>query len=172
MQYIYPFAFCKSVVGFLFLISFLSKLQTFSQYVDTVRDFRLLPKSFTRLAAVLILICELLVVLFLFKWQVIAFWLASGLLIIFSAALASVLFRNIQTACNCFGASQHPVSQADLLRNFGFLLCSCGGGWLATKPEVTVPITPLNLGIIGLMALAFVLIWAQLGEIYRLFQTD
>lgn len=172
MQYVYLLAFCKAVVGFLFTISFFSKLKSFSQYVSTVRDFRLLPTSFTRLAAVFILISELLVVLFLFKWQVIAFWLASGLLVLFSAAFASVLFRKIQTACNCFGPSQHPISQADLLRNFGFLLCSWGGGWLATKPEVAVPITPLNLGIVGFMGLAFVLIWAQLGEIYRLFQPN
>lgn len=172
MQYVYLLAFCKIVVGFLFTISFFSKLKSFSQYVDTVRNFQLLPKSFTRLAAVLILICELLIVLFLFKWQVIAFWLASVLLVIFSAALASVLFRNIQIVCNCFGPSQHFVSQADLLRNFGFLLCSCGGGWLATKPEVTVPIAPLNLGIIGFMALTFVLIWEQLSEIHRLFQPN
>lgn len=172
MHYIYLLAFCKITLGLLFLISFFSKLKSFSQYVATVSDFRLLPKSFTRLAAVLVLISELLIVLFLFKWQVIAFCLASILLIIFSAAFASVLFRNIQTTCNCFGTSQHPISQADLLRNFGFLLCSCGGGWLATKPEITVSLAPLHLGIIGLIAFVFVLIWAQLGEIYRLFQTN
>ncbi|NDJ20643.1 hypothetical protein GS682_03090 [Nostoc sp. B(2019)] len=170
MQYIYLLIFCKIVVGCLFTISFISKVKSFSQYVNTVRNFRLLPESFIRFAAILILISELLIVLLLFKWQVIAFWLASGLLVIFSVALASVLFRNIQTACNCFGLSQHPISEADLLRNFGFLLCSCGGGWLAKNSEFTEPIAPLTLGITGFIALAFVLIWAQLGEIYRLFQ--
>ncbi|MBW4687810.1 MAG: hypothetical protein KME40_22540 [Komarekiella atlantica HA4396-MV6] len=170
MQYIYLLTFCKIVVGCLFTISFISKVKSFSQYVNTVRSFRLLPDLFIRFTAILILISELLVVLLLFKWQVIAFWLASGLLVIFSVALASVLFRNIQTACNCFGLSQHPISQADLLRNFGFLLCSCGGGWLATNSEFTEPIAPLNLGITGFIAFVFVLIWAQLGEIYRLFQ--
>lgn len=169
---LYLLTFWKLTVGLLFLISAISKLKSFSQYVDTVRDFRLLPESFTRLAAVLVLISELLIVLFLFKWQVIAFCLASILLIIFSAAFASVLFRNVQTTCNCFGTSQHPISQVDLVRNFGFLLCSCGGGWLATKPENTVSLAPLHLGIIGLIAIVFVLIWAQLGEIYRLFQTN
>ncbi|MBW4666735.1 MAG: hypothetical protein KME60_04650 [Cyanomargarita calcarea GSE-NOS-MK-12-04C] len=172
MQYIYLLAFCKIVVGFLFTISFIAKLRNFSQYVDTVRDFRLLPKSFSRSAAALVLICELAIVLFLFKWQVIAFWLATGLLVIFSVALASVLSRNIQTNCNCFGTSKRLVSQTDLLRNFGFLLCSCCGAWLAAKPEVNVPITPLNLAIIGFIALAFVLIWEQLGEISRLFQPN
>jgi hypothetical protein len=175
MHYIYLLAFCKITLGLLFMISFFSKLRSFSQYVATVSDFRLLPRSFTRLAAVLVLISELLIVLFLFKWQVIAFCLASILLVIFSAAFASVLVRNIQTTCNCFGTSQHPISQVDLLRNFGFLLCSCGGCWLAAKSEVsevTVPIAPLNLGIIGFIALAFFIIWAQLGEIYRLFQTN
>jgi hypothetical protein len=172
MHYIYLLAFCKITLGLLFLISFFSKLRTFSQYVNTINDFRLLPESFTRLAAVLVLISELLIVLFLFKWQVIAFCLASMLLLIFSAAFASVLVRNIQTTCNCFGTSQHPISQVDLFRNFGFLLCSCGGGWLATKSEMTVSLAPLHLGITGLIAFVFVLVWAQLGEIYRLFQTN
>ncbi len=172
MHYIYLLAFCRITLGLLFLISAISKLKSFPQYVATVSNFRLLPESFTRLAAVLVLISELLIVLFLFKWQVVAFYLASILLIIFSAAFASVLFRNIQTTCNCFGTSQHPISQADLVRNFGFLLCSCGGGWLATKPEITVSLAPLHLGIIGLIAIVFVLVWAQLGEIYHLFQTN
>lgn len=171
MHYIYLLAFCKITLGLLFLVSFLSKLKNFSQFVTTVSNFQLLPMSLTQLAAVLVLISELLIVLFLFKWQVIAFCLASMLLVIFSAAFASVLARNIQTTCNCFGTSQHPISQVDLFRNFGFLLCSCGGGWLATKSEATVSLAPLHLGIIGVIAFVFVLIWAQLGEIYRLFQT-
>lgn len=171
MHYIYLLTFCKITLGLLFLISFLSKLRSFSQYVAIVNDFRLLPKSFTRLAAVLVLIGELAIVIFLFKWQVVAFYLASIMLVIFSAAFASVLVRNIQTKCNCFGTSQYPISQVDLLRNFGFLLCSCGGIWLATKPEVTGSLAPLHLGITGLIAFVFVLVWAQLGEIYRLFQT-
>jgi membrane protein implicated in regulation of membrane protease activity len=159
-------------VGFLFLISSLSKIKSFPQYANSVREFQLLPKLFTPLVATIVLISELLVVLFLFRWQVIAFSLASVLLVIFSVALASVLFRNIQVNCNCFGASQHTVSQADLLRNFGFLLCSCGGACLATKPELTYPITPLTFGITGFVSLAFFIIWAQLGEIYRLFQPN
>lgn len=171
MHYIYPLAFCKITLGLLFLTSFLSKLKNFSQFVVTVSNFRLLPSSLSQLVAVLVLIGELMVILFLFKWQLIAFCLASVLLVIFSAAFASVLARNIQTKCNCFGTSQHPISQVDLFRNFGFLVCSCGGGWLATKSEATVSLAPLHLGIIGVIAFVFVLIWAQLGEIYRLFQS-
>jgi Methylamine utilisation protein MauE len=172
MQYTYLLAFCKIVVGFLFLISFLSKIKSFPEYANSVREFQLLPKLLAPFVAALVLISELLVVLFLFRWQVIAFSLASVLLVIFSIALASVLFRNIQVNCNCFGASQHTVSQADLLRNFGFLLCSCCGACLATKPGFTYPIEPLHLGLIGFIALAFFIVWAQLGDIYRLFQPN
>ncbi|MHC5778957.1 MauE/DoxX family redox-associated membrane protein [Nostoc sp.] len=80
VEYIYLLIFCKIAVGLLFTISFFSKIKSFSQYVDTVRNFRLLPESFIRFAAILILISELLLVLLLFNWQVIAFWLASSLL--------------------------------------------------------------------------------------------
>lgn len=172
MYYAYLLTFCKIVVGTIFTIASFLKLKSFTQYVNTINDFHLLPKSLTQLAAVLILTCEMLTVLLLFKWLLVAFWLASGLLVIFSIALASVLFRNIQTACNCFGSSQHLISPADLWRNFGFLLCTGVGSWLATKPEATVPIEALDLSIVGFMALAFVLLWMQLSEIYRLFQLN
>lgn len=172
MQDAYLLIFCKIVVGLLFAISFLFKLKNFPQYVNTVSSFRLLPRSFSQSAAYLVLACELAVIIFLYKWQLAAFWLATGLLVIFSAALASVLLRNIKTVCNCFGANQNPVSPADLIRNLGFILCSWGGGLLAAKPGVIVATTPLEVEIIGFAAIAFVLVWTQLGEVYHLLQPN
>lgn len=171
MYCIYLIVFCKTTICLLFLASFLSKIKDFNQFINSIKDFRLLPESLVQPAGVLILISEFLIVVFLLKWQIIAFYLASLLLVIFTGVFTSVLVRKIQANCNCFGINQHQISQIDLIRNFGFLLCSCGGGWLATKSEATVSLTPLHLGITGLIAFVFVLIWAQLSEIYRLFQT-
>lgn len=120
-------------------------------------------------AARLILGLEFLVMVCLFTGQLIAFGLASALLISFTIALASVLLRNLQIHCNCFGNSRRPVSPIDLLRNMGFLFCSCSGGWLAARPEVGLAIEPLDLGFTSLVALIFTLILSQLSDIYQLF---
>lgn len=172
MQSFYLLMFCKLVVGGSFTISLLFKLMNFSRHVETVRRFQLLPKAFEWTAAVSILGLELLIILLLFQSQLAAFGLASALFILFSIALASTLFRGIPVSCNCFGNSQHAISQIDLFRNFGFLLCAGSGGWLTITTETNLPIAPGLTGITGLIALAFVAIWTQIGEIYRFIQSS
>lgn len=170
MFYAYLFAFCKLVIAVVFAISLGSKLRDFSQFVKTIHNFRLLPSSLIPFSAGLILGSELLVVLLLFNWPLIAFLLGASLLLIFSGALAAVLVRKIQTPCHCFGASQQLVSPLDLVRNFGFLLCAGSGVWLARQSEFTLDLSLLPMSITCLGALVFVLIWTQLNEIYALFQ--
>lgn len=172
MQSFYLLMFCKLVVGSSFAISLLFKLINFSRHVDTVRGFQLLPKAFEWTAAVLILGLESLIILLLFQSQLAAFSLASVLFIVFSIALASTLFRGMKVSCNCFGNSQHAISQIDLFRNFGFLLCAGSGCWLTITTEANLPISPWLMGITSLIALAFVAIWTQIGEIYRFTQSS
>ncbi|MBD3886236.1 hypothetical protein IFO70_31570 [Phormidium tenue FACHB-886] len=170
MQEIDALTFCKFTVGLIFTLSSLSKIKSFSQYTKTVSIFRLVPEFFVTWTAKSILTLEIFVVISLFVNQVIAFWLASILLLIFSIALALAIVRNIKTSCNCFGTRDRPISVLDILRNFGFLCCSCGGGWLAaTESEIAIASPSLSSGVSGLVALGFVLIWIHLSEIYHLF---
>jgi len=169
MQEINALAFCRCAIGFVFALSSLSKVRNFSRYIDTVRIFRLIPETFVGWAARVILALEILVVVSLFVSQVVGFWLASVLLLVFSIALASTIVRNIKTSCNCFGTGDRPISALDILRNFGFLCCSCGGGWLATTESEIAIAPPLNSEVSSLIALGFVLIWVHLSEIYHLF---
>ncbi len=164
------FVFCKIVTGLVFAISSISKLRDFPGFVESVHDFRLLPSPFVSTCAVLFLFGEVSVVGLLFIRPWLGFLLAAILLTAFSAALASVVIRKVETRCNCFGASQQMVSPADLMRNGGFLACSLCGLWLAVRLDMTEPIAPLNVGIASFAALVFVLIWMQASEIYRLFQ--
>lgn len=168
MQEIDALTFCKFTVGLIFTLSSLSKIKSFSQYTKTVSIFRLVPEFFVTWTAKSILTLEILVVVSLLINQVIAFWLASMLLLMFSIALALAIARNIKTSCNCFGTRDRPISTLDILRNFGFLCCSCGGGWLAAT-ESEIASSPLSSGISGLIALGFVLVWIHLSEIYHLF---
>ena len=161
---------CKVIIGLVFAISSISKLQDIEKFVEVIRGFRLLPEPLLRSCAILFLLCEMAVVPLLFVWPMLAFLLATILLIAFSAALASVILRKIQTPCNCFGSSQQLVSVADLIRNGGFLACALCGLRLALGPESNAPIMPLHAAMVSIGSMVFVLIGMQASEIYRLFQ--
>lgn len=172
MQPICPLAFCEIAVGTIFTLSSCSKLKNFSQYVKTVRRFRLIPEKLVPSAAIWLLILELSIVLLLIRWKLAAFWLASILFIIFSVALATVLYRKLQTPCNCFGSHSRFVSRMDLVRNTGFLACSIGGICLSTNPVTPFPSNPFSFAVTSIAAILFVWISTQLNEIYQVFQPN
>ena len=170
MVYLLFFIFCQFVTGLVFLLSTVTKLQDFTQFTQSIANFRLLPRWLVPFSAVTFLGGEGLVLLLLLVQPSAAFFIGTMLLTIFTTALAFVLVRKIRTPCHCFGNSQRLITPIDLVRNAGFLLCTGVGWWLAQQATNTAELAPLNIGMIGLAALAFVVIWTQLGEIYELFQ--
>jgi hypothetical protein len=159
-------------LGVVFATSFLTKSQDVPQFIQTVARFDLLPKRLNKLAAVLFLGSELAVVILLVlggRFLTIAFALTALLLPLFAIALVSVLARKIQTPCNCFGSSERPVSVYDAWRNVGFTLLAALGLWLLkTANTVETHLTSGELTLIGFISVAFVLLWANLGEIASL----
>ena len=86
-------AFCQVVVGCVFAVSSFAKIKDFSPYLTAVAAFRLVPTPFVRVSALFFLVCEILVVILLFIWPIIAFSLAVILLLLFSVALTTVLVQ-------------------------------------------------------------------------------
>ena len=165
-------AFCQVVVGCVFAVSSFAKIKDFSPYLTAVAAFRLVPTPFVRVSALFFLVCEILVVILLFIWPIIAFSLAVILLLLFSVALTTVLLRGIQTTCNCFGSSSHSVSYTDLIRNIGLLLCAGGGAYLTVLTHTSTPLTFFEWGVTALFACTFAIIWTQIGEIVRLLHIE
>lgn len=169
---IYVMAFCRVAIGLVFAISSLSKARHIAQFQQAVFGFHLLSRRLSNLAALLFLGGECVVVLLVAiggPFLLAGFALALLLLLIFCAALASVLMRRLQTSCNCFGSSKKPVTPVDIWRNIGFLLCAGGGCealiWTRGAQESLAGIAWF---FIALGAGAFVVIWIQLGEIVQL----
>ena len=99
------------------------------------------------------------------------FLLALGLLVLFTAVLISALARRLGTSCACFGATTKPVSGWDVARNGGLLLCAGTGYWSAVAPPAALPPLPLaEWGLVAIVAVIFVLIGVQLGEIAQVFK--
>lgn len=168
----YILAFCRVVTGLVFAFSSLSKACDLARFREALLRFELLPRSLSGLAALLFLAGECGVVFFLLiggSFLLSGFLLAALLLLVFCAALASVLVRKLQIPCHCFGSSQKPVTILDIWRNLGFLLCATAGcvlqSWTQGRWERLGGIEWL---MIGLGAGAFVLIWVALGEIAQL----
>lgn len=171
---IYLLAFCRVAIGLVFAISSLSKVRNLGQFQQAIASFRLLPQCLSQLTALLFLCGEFAVVLLVaFGGPLLfpGFALAILLLLLFCVALASVLIRRLQTACNCFGSSEKPVTPVDIWRNVGFLLCAGSGGealiWMRGTQGDLEWVAWL---FIALGAGVFVMIWIQLGEIVQIFR--
>ncbi len=171
----YIFVFCRIVTGLVFALSSKGKVLHFSRFEQTVIRFDILPRGLSRLAALVFLCGEFAVIaLILAGGEALRFGFSLGalLLLTFSAALASVLARNIKTSCNCFGSAEEAVSPYDLVRNAGFIACALQGLVL-----ITVNTTPIHLGVSEWIlaagsAVVFVIVWVRLGEIVRLFRQE
>lgn len=169
---IYVLAFCRVAIGLIFTISSVNKARDIAQFQQAVFGFQLLSRKLSHIAALLFLCGEFAVVLFVAIGGPLllpGFALAVLLLLMFCAALASVLIRRLHTSCNCFGSSNRPVTRVDIWRNVGFLLCAGGGceALIWTRGEQG-SLTGIAWLLIAMGAGVFVLIWVQLGEIAQL----
>jgi hypothetical protein len=168
----YLLVFSRIALGLLFAYSFVAKARDVAQFAGTIGRFELLPRRWSKSAALLFLGGEAAVALLLIaggRLLPLAFALAGLLLAIFSLALLSALRRGIETSCNCFGASKKPLTYFDVWRNVGFTACSLLGWWLATQTPLAAQYPGwLELALLGFLAAVFVIVWTQLNEIATL----
>jgi hypothetical protein len=169
-------AFCRCAIGFVFLISFGSKVRDIARFQRSIAAFRLLSGNASNIAGILFLCSELAVVLCLLMGGTLllpAFILTIFLLLVFSVVLVSVIVRKLQISCNCFGASDQPVAIADVWRNVGLILCALAGysttSWVQSRAQ------HLNIGewfLAGISALLLSLLWLQLRTIVQMLSSD
>ncbi|MEM8536022.1 MAG: MauE/DoxX family redox-associated membrane protein [Chloroflexota bacterium] len=172
----YVLVFCRIVIGLLFAISAINKLRDFGSFAQTITRFRILPGHLSTPAACIFVAAEVIITIMMVFGGV---WLWPGflftilLLVAFSVALGSVLARNIQTSCNCFGNTDKPVSTADIWRNLGFTLCAIGGCVALSIAGTTAS----SLGLIewammAASATVFVVVWMHLSDIVQLVRLE
>lgn len=161
----YLLAFCRIAIGLVFACAFLAKVRRAAGFAQTIANFDLLPRRWSKTAALLFLGGEVVVVILLILggWLLpLAFALAGLVLLLFTSALISVLRRNIKTSCNCFGVSEKSISYFDVWRNVGFGLVIVLGLWSSKALAlVNTSLSLIELLFITLMASAFVLFWTN-----------
>lgn len=169
----YVLAYCRVVVGVLFMISRINKLRDLGAFQLSIHHFGLLPVRIEKISAFCFIIAEFIVSILVFLggfFLLSGFLLAIFLLLLFSCVLSYALVRKFSTSCNCFGSSDKLISSTDLLRNAGFLLfASIGGGisaWFSGN-QGNIGLIEWVLIVIG--ASIFTVTWIQVGEIVQFF---
>jgi hypothetical protein len=171
---LYTLTFCRLAIGFVFAWSFLAKVRDIRAFEQAIRGFDLIPSSFARIAALLLLAAEASAAILLFAGGSVllpGFSLAILLLATFSAAIILSLVRNNRASCNCFGYSDKPLSRYELTRNIGLLLVSAAGlVLLLVRPEAGYEaMSAAELGFLAAAAAAFSMLWISLRHIMALF---
>jgi hypothetical protein len=173
---VYLLVFIRMVLGLTFSLSALGKATNIPAFIDAIRKFRLLPGWSIRWAGYLFLISEASVVIFIAiggDLLLPGIILAGLLLLVFSGALATVLVRKLEIACNCFGPSANPVSGYDLVRNGLLFLCAVAAPFLLFFSDGSRSgITPLEFVLAGLWALVYTIITLNLSEFLPLLKSS
>lgn len=171
---LYTLAFCRIVIGLVFGYSFLRKVVNIPAFEQTILEFHILPKNFSRITALLFLSSEFVIALLITVGGPLlgpGFFMSIFLLFLLCSVLISLLHRNIRSSCNCFGSTQKPVSVIEVWRNIGFISCAVVGcGVLAASNNGQGHLGPFEWSLIGLGAAVCVVICIQLGEIVQLFR--
>jgi hypothetical protein len=168
----YLLAFSRIALGLLFAYSFVTKARDMTPFAGTIGRFDLLPRRWSKTVALLFLGGEAAVVVLVIaggRFLPLAFGLAGLLLSLFTVAVLLALRRNIVTSCNCFGATDKPLTYYDVGRNAGFIACSLLGWWSATQTLLAAQYPGwLELALLSFLAAVFVIVWTQLNEIATL----
>lgn len=158
--------FLRVTIALLFFIAFGRKTLAVRDFAVTVGDFKVLPRRWSRVVAVLFLSGECVTALLVAlggDLLFLGFLLAIALLAIFSVALISALWRNIDMHCTCFGRTEQRISRYDLVRNACLILCCLPGLWMRGDASQSLPGSEIILLI--LMSAVFLLVVTNLNDI-------
>ena len=123
---------CRLYLVLVLVASSAGKARAIGRFAETLEALVHLPAPWSRSAAVAIAGLELLVALALLAGGPVAHHgmaAALALFLAFTAVLLVALARRRDVSCNCFGASDHPISGWDVVRNL-LLIAACATGLL------------------------------------------
>jgi hypothetical protein len=158
--------FCRISIALLFIASAGSKAFALRDFEVTVGNFKLLPRQWNKPAAWLFLGGEIATVVLIAiggSLLLVGFLLAIALLAVFAIALVSVLLRDIDISCHCFGKTERRISPYDVVRNILFILCGLSGLWMLRYPLQNLGVGEMTL--LTFTSVAFVVLVANLSDV-------
>jgi len=149
---------CRLYVLVVLLVAAAGKAHALGRFAETVEALVHVPARWSRAAATAIVISELVIALALLSGGAVArpgMVAALALFLAFTAVLGAALAQRRAVRCNCFGASEHPLSVWDLARNL-LLIAACAA-WLGTRRPAVALLPGQWLLLLGVAASAAVL---------------
>ncbi|MER5645914.1 MauE/DoxX family redox-associated membrane protein [Streptosporangium sp. NPDC002524] len=141
----------RLLIGVVFLASAVSKVmgrRAFDDFTTSLGGMRIMPPSLWRPAAIFVIASEFAVCgLLAFPGPFTAlagFLLATGLLAVFTVAVATAVHRGVRAPCRCFGVSASPLGPRQITRNLILVLCAVLG---AVTAPVTGPLAPAGTAV-------------------------
>lgn len=112
----------RCLLGLVFLVSAVGKVRSqasFVGFVDSLRQFDILPSRQVQPAAIVVVATEAAVPILLAVRDTVAlgFLLTGGLLGVLTGAIAVVVHRGTLLSCRCFGVASAPLGRRHLVRN-------------------------------------------------------
>ncbi len=133
---------CRLYILVVLLAASAGKARALGSFAGTLEVLVHLPARWSRCAAAAVAAVEFLVALMLVAGGTAAqLGMASALamFLAFTAMLLVALIQRRTVSCNCFGASDHPISAWDVVRNL-LLIAACAV-WLLVGPSpVSLPV--------------------------------
>lgn len=126
----------RAVLGGLFVFAGAAKLRDPVAFAIEIGNYRLWPELAPYLAATLPAVeiaCGLGLLLLPLKWRRSAALAVCGVMVAFTAAVASTLVRGINIDCGCFGGDSTPVTGLTVARDLA-LIAMAGGLLLLDRP--------------------------------------
>jgi AhpC/TSA family/Methylamine utilisation protein MauE len=131
---------CRLYILAVLVASAAGKARAIGRFAETLEALVHLPARWSRTAAVAIAALEFLVALAIAAGGAAAhpgMAAALALFLAFTAVLLTALVQRQTVSCNCFGASDHPISAWDLVRNL-LLIAACVAWLLMGPPEAAL----------------------------------
>lgn len=163
------------LISVTFLIASIAKVMTWHSFTASLGDLGLpFRQRFIPAVSGIVVIAELSVAILIMlgnQLRVIGFVLGLILLMAFTGVLVSVLWREVARECNCFGVSERPINNVDVVRNLGLCACCVTGIGLAQAGQTTMMVGRGELELLGAIGILAAVVWSNLGEIYSLLRT-
>lgn len=160
-----------AIIASVYYVAWWSKVRAPRQFAATIRRFALVPPAFSYPLAQFLLLTELTTaVLLTFGRLHLGLGLASFQFGIFTVALASVIWRDINTSCNCFGThTTSPVTWWTVIRTAALLSVTVMTWGIATF--LMIPSLPIGIVLMCMpIGMVGVLLALNLDDIFQLLQ--
>ncbi|MFT3764672.1 MAG: MauE/DoxX family redox-associated membrane protein [Minicystis sp.] len=130
----------RLAIGALFVLSGLLKLRDPSAFAVEIHNYQLFPGLAPMMAATLPMIEVVLgaaIVGGTRPWVRAGALGTLGLMVVFTVAVASVVLRDINISCGCFGAGSGPVTMLTVIRDVA-LCAACVAIYALAAPRTAV----------------------------------